>query len=305
MADKDNAEKQLRDILRAEYGLGDISLTFLREGGSRTYLAEGPGKYLVKVIGGAFAATARQSAAVTRYLEEQGFPVPKTIRARSGEAMPAASMGGEDRLIVLQEYIEGEEPDLTARCADVGALTGRLHSLLEGFPGRLTPRDGPFFVGRYLDFLRKKEYPRAAEYQALGESLWRRVRGQPKANCHGDLHRGNLLEARDGQIFFLDFDTACRAPAMFDVSVMCDMTDYFRLKEQDVAVTRDVYAKFLSGYTKFRALGPDEIQSFRDWVAIRHFQLQATIAELYGRDCIDHRFMDRQLTWLEWWLQTA
>ena len=31
------------------------------------------------------------------------------------------------------------------------------------------------------------------------------------------------------------------------------------------------------------------------WVAIRHFQLQATILEIYGVDCIDEGFIDGQL----------
>lgn len=91
----------------------------------------------------------------------------------------------------------------------------------------------------------------------MGEKLWRRVRDLPVGNCHGDLHRGNLLEAQDGTIYLLDFDTVCRAPIMFDVMVMCDMTDYF--------------------------------------------QLQATIVEIYGIDCIDEKFVDMQLEWLKSW----
>ena len=37
------------------------------------------------------------------------------------------------------------------------------------------------------------------------------------------------------------------------------------------------------------------------WVAIRHFQLQATILEIYGVDCIDEGFIDGQLYWLNKW----
>ena len=37
------------------------------------------------------------------------------------------------------------------------------------------------------------------------------------------------------------------------------------------------------------------------WVAIRHFQLQATILEIYGVDCIDEGFADDQLYWLNKW----
>ena len=293
----------LRDILQMHYDLGEVSLRFLREGGSRTYLAEGKEKVLLKVIGPAFAGTARQSVSVMRFLEAQVFPVPRTILTRFGEALPEVSVMGENRLVTVQEFIEGEEPDLMVRAEEAGALTGRLHSLMERYPEPLAVRDRQFFIGRYLDFLRRKEYPGLPEYEALGERLWRRVADLPVTACHGDLHRGNLLETPDGGIFLLDFDTVCRAPAMFDVTVMCDMTDYFRLKGEDVETTKDVYARFLTGYAGHRALSEAETASFRDWVAIRHFQLQATILEVYGIDCVDAAFIDAQLAWLKGWLR--
>lgn len=92
---------------------------------------------------------------------------------------------------------------------------------------------------------------------------------------------------------------------MFDVTVMCDMTDYFHLKPTDIQTTRDAYERFLRGYTEYRPLSQAERRSFYDWVAIRHFQLQATIVEIYGIDCIDESFIDMQLAWLESWLQVV
>ena len=205
----------------------------------------------------------------------------------------------------MQEFIDGEEPDLAARAEDVGELTGRLHNLLGQYPGELVPREKPFFIGRYLEYLKRKRYPRLATYGELGGRLWERVADQPAGNCHGDLHRGNLLETKDGGIFFLDFDTVCRAPLMFDISVMCDITDYFRFKETDAALAESVYERFLSGYAKHRSMTEKERLSFSDWVAIRHFQLQATILDLYGIDCVGVKFIDAQLDWLGHWLSAA
>ncbi|MBO7405239.1 MAG: phosphotransferase [Clostridia bacterium] len=295
----------LSGLLREQYGLEELSLRFLREGGSQTFLAEGRTRYFVKVISPAFAATARRSAAVMRFLEEKGFPVPRTHLTRSGEAMTELPIDGGRRLVTVQEFIEGDEPDLTKRAEDVGELVGRLHVLLDQVPGPLTEHGKPFFIGRYLDFLRRKAYPRLAAYEELGDRLWRQVEDQPQAVCHGDLHRGNLLEDGDGRIHVLDFDTVCRAPSMFDVSVMCDMTDYFRLKEADVETAKTVYERFLEGYLAVRALSTSERRSFGSWVAIRHFQLQATILEIHGIDCVGERFLDAQLDWLDGWLEAA
>ncbi len=294
-------EKTLQDILTFNYGIESPSLEFLREGGGHTYVVTGKNKYLLKVIGSAFSDTARQSVSIMRYLERNGFPVPKMILTKSGDAIFETESDGEKKLIVLMEFIDGEEPELETCPVEVGALVGRFHQLMENYPAELVSHGKEFFIDRYLGFLRKKNYPRIAEYEELGERLWDKVKNLPQGNCHGDLHRGNLLQNKDGKIYIVDFDTACKAPLMFDVMVMCDMTDYFNLKQEDVKLTEDVYRKFLSGYSEYHKLSREEIISFPYWVAIRHFQLQATILEIYGVDCIDEGFIDGQFYWLNKW----
>ena len=297
-------EKTLQDILTANYGIESPSLEFLREGGALTYIVNGSVKYLLKVIGPAFAGTARQSVSIMRYLEENGFPVPKTILTKGGEAIFESEIDGEKKLIVLMEFIAGDEPKLEKCAAEVGELVGRFHQLMEKYPSELISCDKEFFIDRYMGFLRKKNYPRLAEYEELGERLWNKVKDLPRGNCHGDLHRGNLLQNTDGKIYLVDFDTACKAPLMFDVMVMCDMTDYFNLKQEDIELTKEVYRKFLLGYAGYHKLSREEILFFPYWVAIRHFQLQATILEIYGMDCIDEGFIDGQLYWLNKWQET-
>lgn len=295
-------EMTLQDILTLNYEIESPSLEFLREGGGHTYVVNGrENKYLLKVIGAAFSDTARQSMAIMRYLEENGFPVPKTILTKSGEAFCEAVAGDEKNLIVLMEFIDGDEPELEKHAFEVGELVGRFHQLMEKYPEEAVSKGKEFFIGRYLEFLRKKNYLRIAEYEELGERLWDKVKNLPRGKCHGDLHRGNLIRNAEGRIFLVDFDTVCNAPVMFDVMVTCDVTDYFRLKKEDVELTKEVWQNFLSGYLRYHALGREEILSFPDWVAIRHFQLQATILEIYGMDCIDEGFIDGQLHWLKKW----
>ena len=294
-------EKHLFEILKTEYEIENPSLEFLREGGGHTYNVNAQDKYIVKVIGAAFSDTAKQSVAVMRYLEENGFPVPKTILTKAGDAIFETTVDDEEKLIVLMEFIDGDEPDMGKYASEVGALIGKFHKLMETCPVEPVSKGKEFFIDRYLEFLSKKNYPRLSEYKELGECLWEKVGNQPQGNCHGDLHRGNLIQNTDGKIYLVDFDTVCRAPLMFDIMVMCDMTDYFNLKPEDVNITEEVYRKFLTGYEKYHMLSNEEIFSFYDWVAIRHFQLQATILEIYGIDCIDENFINYQLYWLNKW----
>ena len=296
-------ERYLQGILADYYGIENISLEFLREGGTTTYIVNGRSKYLLKIIGSACSDTARQSVSIMRYLEGNGFPVPKTILTKSGEAFFEAESDGEKKLIVLMEFIDGDEPELEKCASEVGGFVGRFHKLMGMYPEEVSSKGKEFFIGRYLEFLRKKNYPRIAEYEELGERLWDKVKDLLRGKCHGDLHRGNLLQNPDGLIFFVDFDTVCLSPLMFDVTVMCDMTDYFNLKQEDIDLTKEVYKKFLLGYSDYYKLSDEEILSFPYWVAIRHFQLQATILEIYGVDCIDEGFIDGQLYWLNKWLE--
>ncbi len=294
-------ERALQEILTVYYGIEASSLEFLREGGSHTYIVNGEKKYMLKVIGPAFSDTAKQSVSIMRYLEKNEFPVPKTILTKSGDAIFETEAEREKKLIVLMEFIDGDEPELETYSVEVGGLVGRFHQLMMEYPAELVSHGKEFFIGRYLDSLRKKNYPRITAYEELGNHLWDKVNDLPQGICHGDLHRGNLLQNTDGKIYLVDFDTACRAPFMFDVMVMCDMTDYFNLKQEDIELTGEVYQKFLTGYSDYHALSREEILSFPYWVAIRHFQLQATILEIYGADCIDEGFVDRQLYWLAGW----
>lgn len=80
-------ERTLQKILTEKYGIESSSLEFLREGGSQSYVVNGKKKYLLKVIGSVFSDTARQSVSIMRYLEGNGFPVPKTILTKNGETI--------------------------------------------------------------------------------------------------------------------------------------------------------------------------------------------------------------------------
>ena len=40
--------------------------------------------------------------------------------------------------------------------------------------------------------------------EELGERLWDKVKNLPQGKCHGDLHRGNLLQNSDGQLWWLN-----------------------------------------------------------------------------------------------------
>lgn len=297
-------KEYILDILLNNYNIDIEAVDLLREGGCTTYIiVEKNAKYILKVIGSAFMDTVKQSIDIMLYLNKHDFPVPKIINTVNDKPYIYVNYKNNGYILVLYEFIEGNEPDIDDKVEEIGELTGKLHLLMQTYPGNLIIRDKGFFIDRYINILKSKGYPKKelAQYIKLGDILWNTVKDLPQGYCHGDLHRGNLLLTPDNKLYILDFDTSCIAPRMFDVMVMCDTTNYFDFNPEDIDYTTSVFNQFTKGYTKYTSLSLAEKNSFYDFVALRHYQLQATIVEIYGLDCIDMEFINKQLNWLIEW----
>lgn len=287
------------ELLQKNYDINIDSLTFNRKGGCVSYIVNsGNEKYFLKIIDNAFLDTAIQSIDIQQYLIKNDFPVPKIVNTK--DSSPYFIY--DNQLFVLYEYIEGVEPNLDNDAEKIGKLVGKLHELMSSYSGKLTTHNKEFFVDRYIEILRKKHYSdeKLNEYIEIGNSIWNSVKDLPCGFCHGDLHRGNLLQTADDKIYMLDFDTACFAPQLFDIAVMCDTTDYFNFDKNEFHHTTKIFNHFMKSYSKYNQLNFD-IKPFYEFIALRHFQLQATIVEIYGLNCIDEEFINKQLGWIKQW----
>ena len=227
--------------------------------------------------------------------------MPRIIFAKGSEPYIRISDEGGEWLYTLYEYIEGHEPDPELCAEELGSFIGRLHRVMKGYHGYLPVRDKHFYIGRYIDILRKKAYHKLEEFAEYGEKLWNRVCELPTGPCHGDMYRGNILQTDDGQLYLLDFDTFCIGFTMYDATLICNITDYFNYSEDGLTNTLHVYRRFLPHYKTENPVSQAEADSLRDLMALYHFALQATIIELYGLDCVSSEFLDRQLDWLQQW----
>lgn len=296
--------QHLLQVLNSNYSLYFDKIKFYRKGGCVSYIASsGNKKYLLKVISTAFQDTVIQSLEIITYLVNNDFPTPRIIMTTEG--LPYLSIGNveENYLCVLYRFIEGSEPDLGEDVEVIGELVGRLHNIMQRYDGKLTIHNKQFFIDRYIDILIRKGYSdqKIDIFKEYGDALWKRIEYLPQGYCHGDLHRGNLLRKSVGHYYLLDFDTSCYSFPMYDIMVMCDSTNYFIYEADGYLRSKSIYESFLNGYLKYRTLTNLEIMSFYDLIAVRHYQLQATIIEINGLDCINYKFLDKQLDWLMRW----
>lgn len=290
------------EFLSRYYPLRFDRIEFARDGGSESYIAYAAGeKYFLRRIKPAFIEAAVRGAEVQVFLQARGFSAPPVVRTKDGAACAQG-----DGLFILYAYIEGGEADPLQDANAVGALTGRMHDIMQSYPGRLIRRDKQYYIGRYVDLLRGRHYPKAEDFAALGEALWARVRDLPRGACHGDLYRGNVLKTPEGRFFILDFDTFCEGFSLYDAALFCNRTDYFKFTRGGYAKTRRAFEEFLPAYLNQYALEQADFNALCDLIGVYHFALQATMIALYGPDCVDEAFLDNQLHWLlRWTKQTG
>jgi Ser/Thr protein kinase RdoA (MazF antagonist) len=289
-------------ILNENYHINFDRCEQLRDGGSTSYAVfSGSNKYFLRVIKPAFFDTAVIGVDIQVYLQNNGFPVPPVISAKNA----VSCVNTSDGLFILYEFIEGDESNPEQDAEAIGEIIGKLHFAMKNYSGELVKRDKHFFIGRYIDILTKKQYPKTDEFLAYGEALWDKVKDLPRGYCHGDMYVGNIHKTPDGSFYVLDFDTSCDGFPMYDLTLICNKTNYFDFDKRGYEIAREIFSRFLPGYLKYNSISQIEINAFFDFIALYHFALQATIIEMYGLDCVDNAFLDKQLDWLYRWREQA
>jgi Ser/Thr protein kinase RdoA (MazF antagonist) len=297
-------ESNILEVLNQNYSIKFDEIVFNRDGGSLSYFVNSSSrKFFLRLIRPPFMDTALQSVDIHLYLYDNHFPVPQIILTASGEPYVCYEEQDGKHLYILYEYIDGKEPDIDVYAEKIGSLVGRFHRIMENYKGNLAVRDKHFFIERYIEILRKKNYPedKLKAFIEHGDYLWEKVKDLPYGYCHGDMYRGNLHQTPSGEIYILDFDTSCRAFRIYDIMMVCNSTDYFDYDESGYEKTKRIYERFLTGYLQYRTLSEYEITAIYDLLAVMHYQLQATVIEVYGLDCVDEQFVDNQLDWLMKW----
>ena len=147
------------------------------------------------------------------------------------------------------------------------------------------------------------KYPehKVSAFKRHGDALWEKVKDLPRGCCHGDLYIGNIHQTTAGELFLLDFDTSCNAFPIYDIALVCNATDYFDFDESGYQKTQMILTRFLKGYEQFCTLSDFERDAVFNLLGVYHYQLQATIIEIYGLNCVDEEFLDQQFDWLMKW----
>jgi Ser/Thr protein kinase RdoA (MazF antagonist) len=291
------------DQLSKQYGYKFDDIQLLRDWIGQVYIVNsGSRRYILKIFKKQHSDAAKQSVSVMNYLKENDFPVPAIMKTLSGES---CFLTVEDsRVAVLYEYIEGTEPDRDQNLKVIGELLGYMQKIMEHYPGELFDKDEKYYIERYISILSDKNYEGTDQFHEHGIRLWNRVKDNASGFCHGDFHAGNMI-MNNNKIILFDFDACGIAHPIYDIATLCDETDYFNLSDRNfengIIKTKENVEEFLRGYNIHYNLNENEIRAFYDYIALRHYDIQATIIDCRGLNCVDNDFLDNQYKWLIKW----
>ncbi|MCL2776249.1 MAG: phosphotransferase, partial [Oscillospiraceae bacterium] len=164
---------------------------------------------------------------------------------------------------------------------------------------------------RYVGLMRKYQYLRAEFFGEYGDELWDKIKNLPRGYCHCDLYDGNMLRAnKDGKMYLVDFDTSCMGFPVYDITLFCNRTNYFKYDYKGYERTRIRVEKFLTGYQRYNTISDEEVSAVWHMLAVYHFQLcsQGIESDGYHADTEDNGYMsntlafwERQYDWLIRW----
>ena len=241
----------MNELISKHYHIKFDCFELVRDSGSMAYIAASEGeKYFLRVIKPAFADTAATGVDVQCFLQNRNFPVPPIVSTNDGKSHVREQREDGNYLYVLYEYIEGAESEPMKDTKKIGTLIGKLHLAMKDYKGPLNKRGKHFYVGRYLDILRKKQYKRVMEFEKYGDAIWDKIKDLPLGYSHGDMYCGNIHKTPHGELYILDFDTSCEGFPIYDLALICNMTDFFVYDESKFVSTKTTFEEMLPEYQK-------------------------------------------------------
>ena len=290
-------------VLRKAYALRDASVQLHRDWIGYVYTVHTQASdYIFKLYRPFHTPFALHSIGILQYLAAQGFPAAQILPTATGEDYVTVETPQGTAIAMLYPMMIDQEPDAERDLLPIAAQAGALHRVMAGYPGALDRHGKAHFIGRYLRILERIAFPqdKLFDLKEYGDRLWEPFTASAPGFCHGDLHCGNMLKDAQGRYWLFDFDASCLAHPSADIATMVDRTDYFHLRKDGLIKTQRALERFAPAYEAARgkALTEQDRRAVYAFIAIRHYDIQATITDCQG---FSMQNLENQHRWLMDW----
>lgn len=270
----------LKSIIEENYSFRIKKIDLYKIGNSYIYNVYSSGKrYLFKLFDNVYDNHPLQSFQIIDFLYQNDFEVPQIIRNSQSELYIKISTPSGDWIGGLFEFVELSEIDIKEDLLAVAELTAHMHTLMKKYNNTIDCFKKDFYIDRMINIL-KKYYPNDSRidfFSKCGRMIFDKVELLPKAFCHGDFGLHNIYRSKKG-ITVINFDASSNSYPMFDITLVCDMTNFWEFNIKKMQQTKDCIDNFASIYTKYVELSQLEIDSYLYFLSLRQFEVRATVA---------------------------
>jgi homoserine kinase type II len=244
------------------------------------------GRAFLRVYEEQGAPAARGEARLLDHLAERAVPTPRPLRLVGAARAGAFIAEHAGKPVAVFPWCEGEslcQRRVTPAIAGaVGGALAAVHVAGASFQGAPESRFGAVELERRLRALEARALPdelaaAVARLRARLPELVARPTPRPIGVIHGDLFRDNVLWRSGSIAALLDFESASRGSAAFDLAVTMLAWCFGDRFEPDLA------RAMAHGYASVRPLEPDERAAFFDearFAALRFSVTRITDFEL-------------------------
>lgn len=301
----------LAKILEANYNLKIERIRLHRiSGGSVYYIYTRSNQYVLKThrsstanIQHSHAIDYIKSLDIMDYLYSCDFPIAKIIKTKSNKLyMKIPKVEGDD-IGAVYEFIHGESPSISNDIDLIATTTSSMHNLMKDYNGELNTLAKDFYIDRFISIL-TQHYPQKKEIDDLakyGEYIWSMINNLPTGFCHGDYGDHNMIKS-EKKIHIIDFDVASKTFPMYDIALICNATDFWQFDKKDIIKTKENLDKFANIYTKDANLSKVEIDSILLLIAMRQYEVRATVARnvllMQGSHWLNDNYLKQMHTWI-------
>lgn len=308
----------LLTLVNENYSVRGERIRLHRQSAGRVYYIDSPeGRKVLKLFRPTLTKEALQSARIMRYLDDRGFPVARIIQTDSGHSHIAVDRPEGACMAILYEFAKGrnigflhrwrsgKQPLIHPKAAQLGESVGRMHRLMDEYPGEIAHKGKARYIDDFIFVLRRDGYDpgKIRDLEEYGNELWAMVEPLPAGFCHGDMHTGNT--AYHGGVFtWMDFDRASVSRPAIDVGWLSDGTDFNHYDEGAFDRSRRLFDALYEGYSRERPMADAEIAAVLPAVAIIHYDLFGEFLTAWG-ETARPASIDEQHGWLMHWREAC
>ncbi len=308
----------LLTLVNENYPVRGARIRLHRESAGRVYYIDSPeGRKVLKLFRPTLTQEALQSARIMGYLDDRDFPVARVIRTGSGHSHIAVDTPEGACVAILYEFVKGrnigflhrwrsgKQPLIHPKAARLGESVGRMHRLMNEYPGEIVPKGKARYIDGFISALRRDGYDsgKIRDLEEYGNELWTMVESLPAGFCHGDMHTGNTAY-RGGVFTWMDFDRASVSQSVIDMGWLSDGTDFNNFDDGAFDRSRRLFEALYEGYSKQRLMADAEIAAVLPSVAIIHYDLFGEFLNAWG-ETARPAVIDEQHGWLMRWREAC